>query len=675
MAIEEPEKPELYVITKPIKAEKWKERRERRKLKKQEAKEAARAKRREQGLPSSESEDDGEAIMDDGKDYKPPEPEPEKEEPVQTAKKRKKKGKNSVQEEAPTEEVQKEAEPEEPPKKKRKKKKKKAKDVETEAADAESVDADDPEEDEDEDEAETEPKEEGPKAQEVQDMQKSIHHAGFFSESRFDSLEICEPLKKALQECNFEVMTEIQAKSIPHLLKGKDVLAAAKTGSGKTLAFLVPACDLLYNVKFLPRNGAGAIAISPTRELAQQIYDVLRNISKYMSQSIAVVLGGMNRKPEAEKLIKGINILVATPGRLLDHMQNTKGFIYHNLVNLIIDEADRILEVGFEEEMNMIIKLLPKKRQTSLFSATQTRKVADLARLSLNKPVFVEVKTKDNVSTVSGLTQGYVVCPAENRFLLLFTFLKRNKDKKVMVFMSACNAVKFHDELLNYIDIPVNCIHGHKKQQARTSTYYQFCSADKGILLCTDVAARGLDIPKVDWIVQYDPPDEPKEYIHRVGRTARGASGKGKALLFLMPEELGFLHYLRRAGVPVSEYSFPPNKIANIQSQLERVIEKNYHLHRSSRDAYRSYMHAYAAHSHKDCFDVHKLDLSKVAKAFGFAHPPKVELNLKHTARKKATGTKGTLKKQLSGQSSGHQFSADNPYGQRDVNDKRQFSR
>eukprot|EP00438_Fugacium_kawagutii_P024068 Skav212931 [mRNA] locus=scaffold374:357252:359439:- [translate_table: standard] len=256
------------------------------------------------------------------------------------------------------------------------------------------------------------------------------------------------------------------------------VLAAAKTGSGKTLAFLVPACDLLYNVKFLPRNGAGVIAISPTRELAQQIYDVLRNISKYMSQSIAVVVGGMNRKPEAEKLSKGINILIATPGRLLDHMQNTKGFVYHNLVNLIIDEADRILEVGFEEEMNMIIKLLPKKRQTSLFSATQTRKVADLARLSLNKPVFVEVKTKDNVSTVAGLTQGYVVCPAESRFLLLFTFLKRNQDKKVMVFMSACNAVKL------------------------LGMYYQFCSADKGILICTDVAARGLDIPKVDWIVQ-----------------------------------------------------------------------------------------------------------------------------------------------------------------------------
>merc|ERR1711971_789266 len=285
----------------------------------------------------------------------------------------------------------------------------------------------------------------------------------------FKDLAICEPLKKALVENKFETLTEIQAKSIPYLLNGRDVLAAAKTGSGKTLAFLVPAIDLLYNVKFLPRNGLGALVISPTRELAMQIYDVLRNVAQYMSQSIFLCVGGMNRRPEAEKLAKGVNILVATPGRLLDHMQNTKGFVYHNLVNLTIDEADRILEVGFEEEMNAIIRMLPKKRQTALFSATQTRKVADLARLSLSKPVFVEVKSKDNVATVSGLTQGYVVCPAQNRFLLLFTFLKRNQDKKVMVFFSSCNAVKFHDELLNYIDVQVCCIHGHKKQAARSS--------------------------------------------------------------------------------------------------------------------------------------------------------------------------------------------------------------
>jgi len=501
--------------------------------------------------------------------------------------------------------------------------------------------------------------------------QESIHAPGFFSSQRFEELPISDAVKRALKESKFETMTEIQAKSIPHLLNGKDVLAAAKTGSGKTLSFLVPAVDLLYNTKFLPRNGVGALVISPTRELAMQIYDVLRDLGKYVSQTHGIVVGGMNRRPEAEKLAKGVNILVATPGRLLDHMQNTKGFVFHNLVNLTIDEADRILEVGFEEELNLIIKMLPKKRQTALFSATQTRKVADLARLSLQKPVFVEAKTVDNVATVKGLTQGYVVCPAASRFLLLFTFLKRNLDKKVMVFFSACNSVKFHDELMNYIDLPTMSIHGQKKQSSRSTTYYQFCGASKGILLCTDVAARGLDIPRVDWIVQFDPPDEAKEYIHRVGRTARGADGIGKALLFLTPEELGFLQHLRKAGVPVAEYSFPPNKICNIQSQLERVIEKNYHLHRSSRDAYRSYIHAYASHGHKDCFDVHRLDLAQVAKAFGFPHPPKVELNLKHT-EKKRKGTKGSDKK---AKSSGHVFSASNPYGKREANDHRQFSR
>eukprot|EP00405_Crypthecodinium_cohnii_P037015 CAMPEP_0206534702 /NCGR_PEP_ID=MMETSP0325_2-20121206/5697_1 /ASSEMBLY_ACC=CAM_ASM_000347 /TAXON_ID=2866 /ORGANISM="Crypthecodinium cohnii, Strain Seligo" /LENGTH=671 /DNA_ID=CAMNT_0054031545 /DNA_START=33 /DNA_END=2049 /DNA_ORIENTATION=- len=504
--------------------------------------------------------------------------------------------------------------------------------------------------------------------EELKEMQESFRPKGFFSDVKFEDLAICDNLKKGLAEHKFVSLTEIQAKSIPHLLNGKDVLAAAKTGSGKTLAFLVPALDLLYNVKFMPRNGVGALVVSPTRELAQQIYDVLRNISTYLSQTVGCSVGGVNRKQEAEKLSKGVNVLVATPGRLLDHMQNTKGFVFHNLVNLTIDEADRILEVGFEEEMNMIIKLLPPKRQTALFSATQTRKVADLARLSLTKPVFVEVKTADNVATVSGLTQGYVVCPAQSRFLLLFTFLKRNKDKKVMVFFSTCNAVKFYDELLNYIDVPVTCIHGQKKQGARTTTFYNFSSADKGILLCTDVAARGLDIPKVDWIVQFDPPDEPKEYIHRVGRTARGASGTGKALLFLLPEELGFLQYLRKAGVPVAEYQFPPNKIANIQQQLERVIEKNYHLHCSSRDAYRAYIHAYAAHSHKDCFDVHKLDLQQMAKSFGFAAPPKVELNLKHTgSRRKQLTAKGPVKQ------SGHTFSASNPNGRRAADDKSNF--
>lgn len=495
--------------------------------------------------------------------------------------------------------------------------------------------------------------------------EKGLFTSGFFSSASFQSLNLVEPLQRALEENKFVTMTEIQHKAIPLLLQGKDVLGAAKTGSGKTLAFLLPACELLVKTKFLPRNGSGVIIINPTRELALQTYDVARNICKYLSQTFGLVMGGANRRNEAEKLSKGVNILCATPGRLLDHLQNTKGFVYHNLLNLVIDEADRILEIGFEDEMNAILKLLPAKRQTSLFSATQTRKVADLARCSLKKPVFVEVKSADTLATVEGLQQGYAVVDAAKRFLLLFTFLKKNRDKKVMVFMSSCNSVKFHDELLNYIDIPVSCIHGGKKQSARMTTFYSFCQADTGILVCTDVAARGLDIPNVDWIVQFDPPDDPREYIHRVGRTARGAEGRGKALLFLLPEEVGFLRYLKRVNVPVSEYTFPMNKVANIQSQLERLMEKNYHLHKSSRDAYKSYLHSYAAHSLKECFDVNKLDLAQVAKSFGFSAPPKIDLNLKTNSRQVKQGKKFT----------GHSFSAVNPYGKREASDARQFSR
>ena len=189
-----------------------------------------------------------------------------------------------------------------------------------------------------------------------------------------------------------------------------------------------------------------------------------------------------------------------------------------------------------------------------LFSATQTRKVEDLARLSLNpdNAVYLEVPSETKLATASGLEQGYVTVSSAKRFLLLFTFLKKNKNKKVMVFFSSCNSVSFHSELLNYIDVPVMDIHGRQKQQKRTTTFFQFCKQKTGTLLCTDVAARGLDIPDVDWIIQFDPPDDPKEYIHRVGRTARGAKGKGRALLFLTPEEIGFLRYLKVAKVSPS---------------------------------------------------------------------------------------------------------------------------
>jgi ATP-dependent RNA helicase DDX18/HAS1 len=451
---------------------------------------------------------------------------------------------------------------------------------------------------------------------------------GILSDKTFDSLGLSKNTMAGIAELGYTQMTEVQARTIPPLLAGRDVLGAARTGSGKTLAFLIPSVELLYHAKFMPRNGTGVMVLSPTRELALQIYNVAQQLTKKHSQTHGLIIGGANRRVEAEKLVKGVNLLVATPGRLLDHMQNTKGFTFSSLKIFCMDEADRMLDIGFEEEMRTIVRMIPKDRQTMLFSATQTTKVEDLARLSLKSPTYIGVDDARAVSTATGVEQGYCVVPSEKRFLLLFTFLKKNLKKKIMVFFSSCNSVKYHAELLNYIDIPVSDIHGKQKQQRRTTTFFEFCKADRGVLLCTDVAARGLDIPAVDWIIQFDPPDDPREYIHRVGRTARGTDGRGRALLFLIPEELAFLKYLKSAKVPLNEYEFPDKKIANVQSQLEKLVEKNYYLHQSARDAYRAYILAYNSHTLKDVYNVHELNLASVALSFGFHRPPKVQLNL-----------------------------------------------
>ena len=538
--------------------------------------------------------------------------------------------------------------------------------------------SDDEEEEREEDADDATPEKETPKGERIQ-----VQVDGILSDKTFDSLTLSKQTMAGISELGYTRMTEVQARTIPPLLAGRDVLGAARTGSGKTLAFLIPSVELLYHAKFMPRNGTGVMVLSPTRELALQIYNVAQQLMKKHSQTHGLIIGGANRRAEAEKLVKGVNLLVATPGRLLDHMQNTKGFAFGSLKVFCMDEADRMLDIGFEEEMRTIVRMIPKDRQTMLFSATQTTKVEDLARLSLKSPTYIGVDDARAVSTATGVEQGYCVVPSEKRFLLLFTFLKKNLKKKVMVFFSSCNSVKYHAELLNYIDIPVSDIHGKQKQQRRTTTFFEFCKADRGILLCTDVAARGLDIPAVDWIIQFDPPDDPKEYIHRVGRTARGTEGKGRALLFLIPEELGFLKYLKAAKVPLNEYEFPQKKIANVQSQLEKLVEKNYYLHQSARDAYRSYILAYNSHTLKDVYNVHELNLMSVALSFGFHRPPKVQLNLDSKAangRKRIGDGKG-MERAKGGsdyrrqKGTGHGFSADNPYGKRDSSDRRQFVR
>lgn len=441
---------------------------------------------------------------------------------------------------------------------------------------------------------------------------------------KFSDLNLSEATQNGLLEMELTTMTKVQAKCIPAALAGRDILGAARTGSGKTLAFLVPAVELLVNIRFTARLGTGVIILAPTRELALQILNVARDLLKEHSITYGAVIGGAKKQVEEEKLKKGVNLLVATPGRLLDHLQNTKSFVFKNLAALVIDEADRILEVGFEDQLKAIVDILPKNRQTLLFSATQTTKVTELARAAMKeKPVYINI---DNNTTVETLEQGYVVCPGEQRFQLLFTFLKKNHLKKTIVFLSTCDAVKFYADLMNYIDFPVFDLHGKKTQSKRTAAFFEFCKAESGVLLCTNVAARGLDIPQVDWIIQFDPSDDPKEYIHRVGRTAR-AGKSGKALLFLMPNELGYLNILKESKCVLSEYNFSQGKLANVQLQLEKLVGKNYHLNSLAKEGYRSFVKAYDSHSLKQVFNVQNVNLEQVARSFGLQQAPGIQLN------------------------------------------------
>ncbi|CAH8364036.1 unnamed protein product [Eruca vesicaria subsp. sativa] len=502
----------------------------------------------------------------------------------------------------------------------KKKKKKKLKQVEKEVEETEAITAI----------SDEEPKKKKKKKEEEEEEKvEESSGSGIMTNQTFESLGLSDNTYKVIKEIGYTRLTQIQAKAIPPLMMGKDVLGAARTGSGKTLAFLIPAVELLYHVRFKPRNGTGVIVICPTRELAIQTHLVAKELLKFHSQTVGQVIGGESRKKETEILVKGVNLLVATPGRLLDHLENTDGFVFKNLKFLVMDEADRILEQNFEEDMKKIIKLLPKTRQTSLFSATQTTKVEDLARVSLTSPVYIDVDEGRKEVTNEGLEQGYCVVPSAKRLLFLLTFLKRfHSKKKIMVFFSTWKSTKFHADLFRYIKIDCLAIYGAMDQSKRTSTFFQFVKQETGVLLCTNVGARGLDFPHVDWIVQYDPPDNYTEYIHRVGRTARGEGAKGQALLVLTPAELEFIQILKDAKIPVQEHEFEEAKLLNVQAFLEKMISENSALSVSGKEAYKSYIAGYDSHSMKDVFDARRLDLKDVAASFGFTSPPNVLLKI-----------------------------------------------
>ncbi|XP_057537144.1 DEAD-box ATP-dependent RNA helicase 17 isoform X2 [Amaranthus tricolor] len=532
-----------------------------------------------------------------------------------------------------------------------------------------------------------------------------------FASCTFASLglqpSLCDQLRERL---GFETPTQVQAQAIPVILSGHHVLVNAATGTGKTVAYLAPIIHHLH--KYAPRiqrvDGTFALVLVPTRELCMQVYEILQKLLHRFHWIVpGYIMGGENRSKEKARLRKGITILVATPGRLLDHLKNTSSFLHTNLRWLIFDEADRILELGFGKEIEEILdyfgsrkhnlsceesggsKISDFQRQNLLFSATLNEKVNHLAKISLENPVMIglaERKVQKNSSSkhfgsvgseevdeaehcvrVVDSSSGDYNLPSQliQRYVkVLLSILKnlfeREPTQKVVVFFSSCDAVDFHYTLLKEFQWPqkenkekqlfMNCktfrLHGNMEHEERKTTYHAIKTEKSALLLSSDVSARGLDFPKVRYIIQYDSPGEATEYVHRVGRTAR-LGQKGDSLLFLQPIETDYLQDLKKHGVSLTEYplqkvldSFPlygqkhlakkfisvemhPWLVA-LQKALEAFISAEAKLNKMAKAAFVSWVRAYTAHKAelKRIFTVKKLHLGHVAKSFALKDQP-----------------------------------------------------
>ncbi|CAK9321847.1 unnamed protein product [Citrullus colocynthis] len=443
--------------------------------------------------------------------------------------------------------------------------------------------------------------------------------------TRFDQLPISSKTKDGLRKAEFVDMTDIQKASLPHALCGRDILGAAKTGSGKTLAFLIPVLEKLYRERWGPEAGVGSIIISPTRELGAQLFDVLKAVGRFHNFSAGLLIGGRKDINTEKDHVNELNILVCTPGRLLQHMDETPNFDCSQLQVLVLDEADRILDVGFKKTLNAIISQLPKRRQTFLFSATQTKSVQDLARLSLKDPEYLSVHAESVTATPNSLQQTAMVVPLEQKLDMLWSFIKAHLNSKILVFLSSCKQVKFVFETFKKLrpGIPLKCLHGRMKQDKRMGIYSAFCEK-RSVLFSTDVASRGLDFNKaVDWVVQVDCPEDVASYIHRVGRTARYHSG-GRSVLFIMPSEMKMLERLESAKVPIQLIKANTKRLQPVSGLLSALLVKYPNFQQLAQRAFITYLRSIHIQKDKEIFDVMKLSIDDFSASLGLPMTPKI---------------------------------------------------
>ncbi|KAI5705266.1 hypothetical protein M8J75_013427 [Diaphorina citri] len=446
---------------------------------------------------------------------------------------------------------------------------------------------------------------------------------------RFNEFPLSSHTLKGLKESGYMVPTEIQKNTIGQSLQGHDILGAAKTGSGKTLAFIIPILERLYCSKWTKLDGLGALVITPTRELAYQIFETLRNVGRFHEVSAGLIIGGKDLHFEKNRL-DHCNIIICTPGRLLQHMDTNPLFNCDNLKILVLDEADRCLDMGFETAMNGILENLPP-RQTLLFSATQTKSVRDLARLSLKDPKYISVHEHEKHATPESLKQSYIVCNLEDKVNVLWSFIRNHLKHKVLVFMSSCKQVKYIYEAFCRLrpNVSLLALYGTLHQMRRMKIYEEFKRKSNVVLFATDIAARGLDFPAVNWVVQLDCPESATEYIHRAGRTARYHKG-GESLLFLLPSETHMLKHLEEKRIPIEEIQVNMTKMQSIQRKLEALLARDTELKATAQRCFMSYAKSVFLMKDKAVFQIDKLDFSIYARSLGLAIPPRIRFLQKH---------------------------------------------
>ncbi|MFV5699120.1 DEAD/DEAH box helicase [Flavobacterium sp. ZT3R17] len=358
----------------------------------------------------------------------------------------------------------------------------------------------------------------------------------------FNSLGLSDALLKAVSKKGYTTPSPIQQKAIPPILEGKDVLASAQTGTGKTAGFTLPILQLLSQGQQLRQRPIRALILTPTRELAAQILANIKEYSEFLDLRSAVIFGGVNQKPQVAQLRQGVDILVATPGRLID-LQNQGLISLAKVEILVLDEADRMLDMGFLRDIERILKVLPTKRQNLLFSATFSKDIKKLAMGILHHPVHVEA-TPEN-TTVDAIIQKVYPVAKEKKTELIIKLITEGNWKQILVFTRTKQGANKLTESMISAGIKAAAIHGNKGQGARTKALAGFKNGSLTALVATDIAARGLDIPLLPHVVNFELPNIPEDYVHRIGRTGR-AGASGEAISLFSPDETVFLRDIEK---------------------------------------------------------------------------------------------------------------------------------